>query len=59
MIKVGDKVKIYQKPLTQEEYEGEAIVKNIISESEDYGTHAQVEFLDEPGALYFRIIYKP
>jgi hypothetical protein len=46
-MKPGDKVKIYQKPLTQEDYEGEAILHTLIYK-DNYIAHWWVQFTDEP-----------
>jgi hypothetical protein len=43
MIKIGDKVKVYEKPLTEEGFEGEAIVKEI-------------KFIDEIERLYYCLV---
>ena len=55
MIKIGDKVDIFQKPLTNEDFEGKAIVKAIDQVYENH-IDATVEFLSDPGDLFFRAI---
>lgn len=45
MLKSGDKVKIYQKPLTEEEFEGEAVLVNqIIAHENDKMEYWEVRF---------------
>lgn len=55
-MKVGDTVKIYQKPITKEDYEGKAVIVKIHAVHDDR-IHAQVEFLEERGSTYFRTIF--
>ncbi len=58
--KVGTATRIFQKPVTREDIEGVAIVRSI---SRTFGGEpesilAEVEFTDEPGQRYSRIIYR-
>jgi len=55
----GDIVKIYQMPISREDYEGEAKLISIYREDHGDGlTMWEVEFLDEPGNTYCRTIYQ-
>ena len=49
---------IYQKPLTDEQYEGKAKIIEVARKSStgDPMMFCKVEFLDEPGATYYRFI---
>jgi len=56
-MKIGQKVSIYQKPLTYEDKEGDAIIRKIHKEEDIAGhlvAHCDVEFEDEPGPTYRR-----
>lgn len=54
-LSVGDRVEIFQKPVTKKESEGWAIIKEIYRR---YDTHIdiKVEFEDEPEITYSRTI---
>ena len=57
-LKVGDKVKIYSDPFTQEDLEGEATLMDVIIPLDEFG-HSQwgVHFDgDDPGEVYSRLI---
>ena len=54
-MKVGDTVKVYQKPLTKEDYEGDAVIKEILGSKDDLIT-CGVEFVDDPGETFIRFI---
>ena len=63
-IKVGDKVKIFQDPLTRSDFEGEATVKEILSD--DLATWnnykiigCMVVFENEDKPYYRQIYLKP
>ena len=60
-MKPGDKVKIFQKPITKEDYEGEAIL--VEEHRPDLGDGLSMWVVhfpgDDPGANYLRTIYNP
>ncbi len=56
-LKVGDYVKIYQKPMTQERYEGIGKVVAIHQEDQEF-TSVEVSFRDDKGP-FPRLIYRP
>jgi len=58
-LKVGDKVKVYQKPITREDYEGIATLIELIRLDERDGLNRWLVHFqdDEPGSNYVRTIY--
>lgn len=59
-MKKGDKIKIYQKPLTFEGFEGEAtLVAECRPDEGDGLSMWEVEFDDEIGRTWWRTIYTP
>lgn len=60
MLNVGDKVTIYSQPLTEENPEGDAILREQrIPDRGDGLSIWLVEFENEPGALYQRTVLEP
>ena len=59
MLKVGDVVKIYQDPVTKQDYEGLAtlLAEYRINEGDDFSMWI-VEFHNEPNQMYTRTIYE-
>jgi hypothetical protein len=60
-LKIGDTVNIYDDPVTCLKFEGRAIVRKIVqpfSVAGD-GIRCEVEFADEPGTNYSRLIFFP
>ena len=57
MLLAGYKVKVYSKPITMEELEGEAFLVERVRPDEGDGLSIwMVEFTDEPGSVYQRTI---
>ncbi len=61
---VGDIVAIYQRPLTQQEYEGQAILRRFIGDKEIWNGQIverwKVQFVgDDAKSQYERLIYFP
>ena len=59
MLKVGDVVKIYQDPVTKQDYEDLATLLAEYRTNENDGFSMWiVEFHDEPESIYTRTIYE-
>lgn len=62
-MKLNDQVRIYQKPLSEEDYEGEAHVRYIVKDDGWWDgrkvLRCRVEFVKEPGHLYERVVLIP
>ncbi len=60
MLMIGDKVNIYQLPITQEQLEGQATLREL-RKPDDTGDGLSiwmVEFDNEPGELYPRTVFE-
>lgn len=56
MLKIGDRVDIYEDPETKTKWEGMAVLKELYSR-QGLRTHWRVEFDDAKGEFYERTIY--
>ena len=58
-MKAGDKIKIYGKPVTREDFEGDAtLIEEYLPDEGDGLSMWVVTFDDSPGVQYLRTIYK-
>lgn len=54
-VKVGDRVKVYQDPVTRTDFEGEALVREVLRGPCPDGFYfIYVEFVDDPGDTWHR-----
>lgn len=56
-IEVGDMINVFHDPITKENAEGRAKVKKIEATYPNHEYHVLVEFEEEPGTDYFRVVY--
>jgi hypothetical protein len=60
---IGQTINIYQDPITCRQFEGRAIIRKIndpfLGPNDFYGWWCDVEFKDEPGTTYPRLVLHP
>lgn len=56
MLRIGDKVTVYEDPVTKEKPEGQATLRELYQRRGNYLVW-RVEFDDAPGEFYERTIY--
>ena len=53
---IGSKCRVYQDPISKNDYEGMAVIKGYDGNSIDNQFYCSVEFDNEPGEQYYRWI---
>ena len=53
-MRLGNKVRVYQDPITRQEFEGVATIKSFRSQHKEGQSYCNVEFDEEPGQTFQR-----